>query len=95
MHVDTQEWINVPHPTMVQVWVLPNHLNTIYDFMIDVCILWRCLPSLTFSADLDGAGRPDPVAVFVPLPSHALQGNLTHEDGVLVLLDVKILQFLH
>lgn len=35
------------------------------------------------------------MAVFVPLPRHVLQRNLTHEDGILVLLDVKILQILH
>lgn len=51
-------------------------------------------PSLTFSADLDGARWSDLVAVFVPLPSDLLQRDLTHEDSVLVLWNVKVLQIL-
>lgn len=50
---------------------------------------------LTFTADLDGAGGSDLVAILVPLPSNLLQGDLAHENGVLVLLDVKVLQILH
>lgn len=52
-------------------------------------------PGLTFSADLDGAAGSDPVAVLVPLPGQVLQGHLAHEDGILLLLDVEILQVLH
>lgn len=55
---------------------------------------WSCRP-LTFTADLDGAGGSDLVPVLVPLPCNLLQGELTHENGVLVLLDVKVLQILH
>lgn len=51
--------------------------------------------TLTFSADLDGAGGPDLVAILVPLPSNLLQGDLAHENSVLVFLNVKILQILH
>lgn len=32
------------------------------------------------------------MAVFVPLPGNVLQRNLAHEDCVLVLLNVKVLQ---
>lgn len=35
------------------------------------------------------------MAIPVPLPSNLFQGDLTHENGVLVLLDVKVLQILH
>lgn len=50
---------------------------------------------LTFSSNLDSAGGPDLVSIFVPFPSHILQRHLTHEHCILVLLDVKVLQFLH
>ena len=53
------------------------------------------IPVLTFCADLDGAGGPDLVAVLVPLSRHVDQRNLAHEHGILVLLDVNILQLLH
>lgn len=49
---------------------------------------------LTFSADLDGAGGSDLMAVLVPLPSNLLQRDLTHENSILVLLNVKVLQIL-
>lgn len=51
--------------------------------------------SLTFRADLDGAGGSYLVPLFVPFRSHILQRDLAHEDGILVLLDVEVLQFLH
>lgn len=35
------------------------------------------------------------MSVFVPLPGDVLQRHLAHEDGVLVLLDVEVLQILH
>lgn len=63
------------------------------EFDQNDCILTK--PSPTFSADLDGARWSDLVAVFVPLPSDLLQRDLTHEDSVLVLLNVKVLQILH
>ena len=53
------------------------------------------VPPLTFSAHLCRACGPDLVAVLVPLPTDVLQRNSTHEDGVLVFLDVKILKILH
>lgn len=49
---------------------------------------------LTFSADLDGAGGSDLMAVLVPLPRNLLQRDLTHENSILVLLNVKVLQIL-
>lgn len=49
----------------------------------------------TFPADLDGAGGSDLVTILVPVPCNLLLGDLTHEHGVLVLLDVKVLQILH
>lgn len=51
--------------------------------------------SLTFAADLDSAGGSDLVSILVPLPSNLLQGDLAHENGILVFLDVKVLQILH
>lgn len=35
------------------------------------------------------------MAVFVPLPGNVLQRNLAHEDCILVLLNVKVLQIPH
>lgn len=49
---------------------------------------------LTFSADLDGAGGSDLMAILVPLPGNLLQRDLTHENSILVLLNVKVLQIL-
>lgn len=51
--------------------------------------------SSTFSADLDGATGPDLVAVSVPLSSDLLQRHLAHEDSILVLPNVKVLQIMH
>lgn len=50
---------------------------------------------LTFSADLDSAGGSDLLAILVPLPSNLLQRDLTHENSILVLLNVKVLQILY
>lgn len=50
---------------------------------------------LTFSADLDGAGGSDLMAILVPLPSNLLQRDLTHENSILVLLNVKVLQIMY
>lgn len=59
------------------------------------CSITSTCPSLTFSARLYGACGSNLVAVVVPLPTHILQRNLAHEDGILVFLNVQILQILH
>lgn len=48
----------------------------------------------TFGAGLDGAGGADLVAILPPLSTHVLQRHLTHEHGILVLLNVQVLQVL-
>lgn len=35
------------------------------------------------------------MAILVPLPNHLLQRDLAHENSILVLLDVEVLQILY
>lgn len=49
---------------------------------------------MTFLPDPNGAGGFDPLAVFEPLSRDTFQRQLTHEHGILILLDVQILQTL-
>lgn len=49
---------------------------------------------MTFLPDPDGAGGFDLLAIFEPLSRDAVQRQLTHEHGILILLDVQILQTL-
>ena len=56
----------------------------------ELCIV--CILKLTFLPDLDGAGGLYPLPVFVPLSGHVLHGDLTNKHGVLIFLDVQVLQ---
>lgn len=64
-------------------------LNCLKEILLHVS--WHS-EIVTFLSDLDGAGGLDPLAVPVPLPRHVLHRELADENGVLVLLDVHVLQ---
>lgn len=48
----------------------------------------------TLLSDLDGARGFDSLSVFEPFSRDVGQRNLTHEDGVLILLNLQIIQIL-
>ena len=53
-----------------------------------------CSVALTLCSGLDGAGGSNLVPALVPFAWDLFHGDLTHEDGVLVFLDVQIFQIL-
>lgn len=49
---------------------------------------------LAFLTDLDAVGWPYFDPIFVPLSGYVLQGHLTHEYSILILLNIQIFQVL-
>ena len=53
-----------------------------------------CSVVLTLCSRLDGAGGSNLVSALVPFAWDVFHGDLTHEDSILVFLDVQIFQIL-